>query len=189
MTEMSDRHDRLAARLGRTDAQRLLRDLPVSLEPTIDALLDAGDVLPVSEEPPASLRPRLRQLFADHHRARGSARGDDTVAPTFDSRDREALVGVRGAASGLTLSFDLGGLEVVVDVADRSGDRVLRVVLLGSAAPSWRLELHRLGDGLLETLDAAREAEFSAVPPGEYVLELHHGLERHRLHLDLETDT
>ena len=65
MSIAGGRRARLAARLGAPDADLVLEELPASLLPTIDALLDAGDALPLAEHPPASLRPRLRAIFSD----------------------------------------------------------------------------------------------------------------------------
>ncbi len=119
MSESNGRNERLGRRLGQAEADAMLRELPPSLLPTVDALLDAGDALPLAEEPPPSLRHELRKIFAEHHRS-----GVDDIAsslidsyvvrePDYDSRRAAALAGVRGLAAGTTLTYGLPDGEVV----------------------------------------------------------------------------
>lgn len=193
MSIAGGRRARLAARLGAPDADLVLEELPASLLPTIDALLDAGDALPLAEHPPASLRPRLRAIFSDHldvrltrsdrHRA-GRAR-----EPIFDSRHAKGLAGIRGSASETVTSvFALGSVDVVVD-ADRVAQRHrIGVLVLGSLSKQVILELRDRNAVLVERVAAAPKATFAPVSAGEYQLCAEIDNERYELALDLRTD-
>ena len=194
MSEANRRNERLGRRLGQNEADAMLRELPESLFPTVDALLDAGDALPLAEEPPPSLRRELRQIFAEHHRAGtddiASSLSDSDVVrePDYDSRRAAALAGVRGLASGTTLTYGLPDGEVVVDIETTDDVCRVRVIALGldhAAIAQLRFELRLQHGGLHAHAEGERETVFSSVPMGVHTLVVSVASIDHRFRLDL----